>query len=189
MGVKGKRVGQVPVCNDAMIERLCTAVSVGMNFREAAQASGVSFRTFREWRARGRSEAEAGEETPFTKLVAGMEVAEARFEETHLKRIVAAGTKDTVTTVVTEKVVRGEPVTETRTTITPPLWTPSAWLLERTRPERYALINRIETGAPGAFDSLGDSELTAEILKLVPKRHPKRKDGEEDGIAADAETA
>lgn len=168
--------GKVPVCNAAMIERLCTAISVGMKWTEAAEASGVSARAFREWRARGQREPG----TPFAELNERLVEAEARFEETHLGRIVAAATERPVTTIITEKRGRdGETIKETKTTVGVPLWTPSAWLLERTRPERYALINRIETGPAGAFDGLGDKELTAAILELVPKRHPRRKKGDD----------
>ena len=55
-------------------------------------------------------------------------------------------------------------------------WQASAWLLERTRPEKYALIKRVETGPPGSFDSLNDKELTAAILELVPQRPRSRED-------------
>lgn len=84
-------------------------------------------------------------------LVKRLEQAEAEFERTHLETIAAASKKS---------------------------WQAAAWLLERTRPERYALIKRVETGPPGAFDHLDDKELNATILELVPRRHPKRKKGD-----------
>lgn len=161
--------------NDAMIERLAAAVSAGMRWKQAAEACGVPERTLRHWRARGR--AEPG--TIYGRLNETLVAAEARFEWTHLERIAAAALKPAVTTIVTEKRDKdGDPVKETRTTTAPPQWTPSAWLLERTRPERYSLTNRIETGPPGSFDHLNDDELSATILRLVAggKKKP-RKDG------------
>ena len=93
----------------------------------------------------------------FGTLVKRLEEAGPEFERTNLRTIAEASKKS---------------------------WQAAAWLLERTRPEKYALIKRVETGPPGAFDNLNDAELSAAILELVPKRHPKRKaeDGEpEDG--------
>ena len=161
--------------NDAMIERLAAAVSAGMRWKEAAEACGVGESSLRRWRARGR--AEPG--TIFARLNEALVAAEARFERTHLERIAAAATQPAVTTIVTKKRDKdGNPYTETRTTTAPPLWLPSAWLLERTRPERYSLTKRVETGPPGSFDHLDDKELTATILRLVEGGGKKpRKDG------------
>jgi len=149
-----------------------------MQPKEAAEAAGVSVATFRRWRARGR--VEPG--TVFARLCERLVEAEARFEQTHLERIVAAGTVPAVTTIVTEKVDReGNPVKETRTTTAPSVWQASAWLLERTRPDRYALIKRVETGPPGSFDHLDDKELNAAILRLVEGGGKKRRSGGSSG--------
>ena len=83
------------------------------------------------------------------RLVERLEVAEANFEKTHLETIAAASKRS---------------------------WQAAAWLLERTRPEKYALIKRVETGPPGAFDHLDDNELNTAILELVPRRHPRREE-------------
>ena len=161
--------------NDAMIERLAAAVAAGLRWNEAADACGVGRSSLRRWRARGR--VEPG--TIYARLCDRLVEAEARFEKTHLERIVAAATVPTVTTIVTEKRDKdGNPYTETRTTTAPPQWLPSAWLLERTRPDRYALLKRVETGPPGAFDHLDDAELNATILRLMEGGGKKpRKDG------------
>ena len=89
----------------------------------------------------------------FGEFVARLEVSDGAFERAHLENIARASQKQ---------------------------WQASAWLLERTRPDKYALIKRVETGKPGDFDKLTDDELNATILELVPRRHPKRKMPKED---------
>lgn len=120
------------------IELIAEAVSAGLTWGRAAQACGVSDRTLRRWRQDGVTRPG----TIYAKLVERLEVAEAEFERTHLRRIAAAAEKGT--------------------------WQAAAWLLERTMPNRYALIKRVETGPPGSFDNLSDEELTAAVLELIP---------------------
>lgn len=84
---------------------------------------------------------EAEEDTIYAELVLRLDEADALFELTHLKAI-AEGKSG---------------------------WQAHAWLLERTKQDRYALIQRVETGAPGAFEKMTDAELEAEIVRLSPK--------------------
>ena len=88
---------------------------------------------------RRRGETEEG--TIYAELVARLDQADALFELHHLKAIAEAKSG----------------------------WQAHAWLLERTMQERYALIQRVETGEPGAFEKLTDAELEAEIVRLTPK--------------------
>lgn len=74
-------------------------------------------------------------------LAERLEQADALFELTHLRRIAEGENR----------------------------WQSSAWLLERTKQGRYALIQRVETGAPGAFEKMTDQELDAEIIRLMPQ--------------------
>ena len=89
---------------------------------------------------RERGKAEEG--TIFAGLANRMEKAGALFELTHLKKIAEGENR----------------------------WQASAWLLERTRQDRYALIQRVEQGAPGTFEKMTNAELEAEIIRLSPKK-------------------
>ena len=122
-----------------LVERLAEAHESGLSLDRSAEACEVHPRTFRRWRERGK--AEEGEGTIHAFLVRRMLKAGALFELTHLRKIASGENR----------------------------WQSSAWLLERTRQDRYALIQRVETGAPGSFEKMTDDELEAEIVRLTRK--------------------
>lgn len=129
--------------NAAMIARLAEAVGRGLPDVRAASLCGISPRTLKAWRAAGRA---ARGNSLLARLNRELERADAEFMDHHLQRIARAGAEGNKTQ-----------------------WTASAWLLERRHQSEFALIQRVETGEPGAFSKLTADEVKAKILQLVGK--------------------
>ena len=122
-----------------MIARLAEAIGDGLPDRHAAAACGIGARTLKAWRAAGKT---ARGNSLLARLNRELERADAEFIRFHLKA------------VATEKAG---------------VWTRHAWLLERKFQDDFALVQRVETGDPGAFAKLSAGEVTARILQLVGK--------------------
>ena len=128
--------------DERMMLMLEQCVRDGLGWEQAADCVGINTGTFRTWRRQGKNETGIEPETLHAELVRRLAEVETEWERSILKKILDAGNE-------------------------PRHWTANAWLLERRYPNRYALIKRIETGAPGEFDRLDVEEIDAKILKLV----------------------
>ena len=94
------------------IDNLLSYISEGMTIENACYATGICKKTYYLWSAQGEKDSESGTESLQQRLYDGIPQAQALCEWTHLKLITEASKKH---------------------------WRASAWYLERTRPERYAL--------------------------------------------------
>jgi len=91
------------------ITAICNAIVAGATFQTAAQFAGVSERTLKLWRAKGREQKRG----PYKDLEVAVRTALAKFEVAAVAKIREAGES-------------------------PKCWTALAWLLERRFPERWA---------------------------------------------------
>ena len=89
------------------------------------------------------------------------------WEQSHLDNIKAAATQPSISTKhVVRIALDGRETTETTTTTTAPLWTASAWLLERRVPDRYSRrVVQVE----------GEIKGPPNIIQLMPVVAPQRK--------------
>ena len=122
-----------------MIRDLTAAIGDGVPDRHAAALVGISERTLKNWRAAGQT---AHPRSLLKKLDRDLARADAEFIRFHLDK------------VATEKAG---------------VWTRHAWLLERKFQTEFALVQRVEAGAPGDFAKLSADEVKASILRLVGK--------------------
>ena len=95
---------------------ILTAIQNGAPFCDAARAVGISYDTFRSWRAQGRKDRAAGKLSAFSSFLADVEKAHAAFVTEGVEQIKAHAAKS---------------------------WQARAWLLERRRPKEFA-DNRYE---------------------------------------------
>ena len=123
--------------NAEVIDRLADAVGSGLPDKYAAQLCGIGARTLKGWRAAGKT---ALPQTLLARLDRRLARADAEFIKHHLAQIAEAK---------------------------PGAWQASAWLLERKFQTEFALIQRVEAGAPGDFAKLTADEVKAKILALV----------------------
>ena len=123
----------------AMIERLAEAVGDGLPDRHAAELCGISARTLKSWRAAGKT---AAATSLLARLDRELARADAEFIRHHARKIAEAK---------------------------PGAWQASAWLLERKFQADFALIQRVEAGAPGDFAKLSAADVRAKILQIVGK--------------------
>lgn len=121
--------------DDQRIGKICDGLLLGMTFKLAAAYAGIAESTLHDWRARGRSDARDGRDTPHAKLVGLMRDAEARNAAQQLR--------------VVNEVARGmppPPVTLADGTTVQPAGSArdrfyaAAWLLER----RHGYVARTE---------------------------------------------
>ena len=119
------------------IDRLAAAIGDGLPDKYAAQHCGLSPSTVKAWRSQGKT---ARPNSLLARLDKKMAAADAAFIKTHLAKIADAK---------------------------PGAWTASAWLLERKFQTEFALVQRVEAGAPGDFAKLTADEVKAKILALV----------------------
>lgn len=157
--------GRPTLCTPERIKRLCECVALGMKWQDAAGAIGVDQLTVRRWRRKGKE----NPDSIYGVLVKELVRAEALLEEGKLRVLHEAATQPQITRTEATKRDKdtGEMYTEVTVKEGPPQWTPAAWLLERRFPNKYALMTRVETGAPGAFDNLDEEELKDKILSLL----------------------
>ena len=116
-------------------DTLCGLIADGHTQAAACAACGLGHSAFHNWLSRGRT-AKRG---IYGEFVEATQKASAQWEQSHLDNIKAAATQPSIST---KHVVRiapdGRETTETTTTETAPVWTASAWLLERRVPDRYS---------------------------------------------------
>ena len=121
---------------------ICGHIANGLTFKDAFTLAGVSESAFYKWRQRGE-QAQSGK---FREFVQALKDAESAFRETHLSVIRRAATEPSET--VKEHIKRnpdGSELREVTRTRSPPMWAPSAWLLERKFPEEFGR-RQIEVG-------------------------------------------
>ena len=121
----------------AMVERLAEAVGSGLPDKFAAQLCGLSPSTVKAWRAQGRA---ATPQSLLSRLDRRLAQADSEFIRVHLAKVAEAKSGS---------------------------WQASAWLLERKFQHEFALVQRVEAGAPGDFAKLSADEIKAKILALV----------------------
>ena len=126
-----------------MIDKLADAVGRGLADKHAAALHDISPSTLKVWRSKAKS---APPQSLLARLDRRLARADAEFILVHTERMQSArNSKDS------------------------PVWTVSAWLLERKFQDDYALIQRTEIGQPGDFAKLSKAEVQARILQLVGK--------------------
>ena len=147
-------MGRPTKLTDELQERICRLIATGSTFEQASKLSGISSRAFHLWRARGRA-AKTGK---FFRFVQAVKEAEEQFIRTHLDVIVRASTE---ASVETRELIRQAPdgteQREIKRITRPPVWQPSAWLLERKFPHLFSLRQRIEHS--GAISSVSKEDL------------------------------
>jgi hypothetical protein len=94
------------------IDKLLAYIADGMTIENACYASGICRKTYYLWYEQGKKDEESGTASLQQQLYDGIPQAQALGELTHLRIIKEASKKH---------------------------WKASAWFLEHTRPERYAL--------------------------------------------------
>lgn len=158
--------GRPTLCTPELIKQVCNAIALGMKYQDAAHLVGIHPSTIRNWRRQGQKDPDSIYGTLAEQIVK----AEANFEAANLDIIRRAATEAQVTRTEATKRDKetGEMYTEVTVKEAPPLWTPAAWLLERRFPNKYALVQRVETGKPGEFEGLDDDGLKDKILELIP---------------------
>lgn len=144
--------------NQGKFNALLAALKSGMTRKQAIRFIGIHPDTLRNW----LNYADEGR-WPYTLIIAGMEEAEAELEIELLEAIRQAGTErikykeQVVETIVNE---HGETTTKSKvmTKVKWPQWNAAAWILERTRPDRYA--------ADRNNDAEMELDITAEITAM-----------------------
>lgn len=119
-GVHGgatRPIGAPPKLDTDLVARITIAVERGVTWEVAAQVAGVHPRTLLEWRDRGADDDEAGRDTVYA----------------HLHREVICARAAGETSLV--GLIRRHGVTD---------WRAAAWLLERSRPERWARRDKLD---------------------------------------------
>lgn len=114
-GGQRRPIGRPTKLTAELTERIAYAVERGLTWEVAAQAVGVHEGTLLEWRKRGEQEHDEGRDTVFANLYRELTRARATAEERLVDAVLRAATKDDY-----------------------PDWRAAAWLLERSRPERWA---------------------------------------------------
>ena len=142
-------------------DTLCGLIAEGHTQAAACAACGIHEDTFRSWKVRGAT-AKRG---AFFGFLEAVKRASAQWEQSHLDNIKAAATQPSIST---KHVVRiapdGSETTETTTTETAPVWTASAWLLERRVPDRYSRrVVQVE----------GEIKGPPNIIQLMPVAAPQ----------------
>lgn len=100
-----ERKGRPTLLTERVQYEICERITRGVPAKTAAQAVGISVRTFNDWLKRGLEAADDDErEAPFVAFAEAVEEARARFVAVHVENVAAAGADD---------------------------WKASAWLLER----------------------------------------------------------
>jgi transposase len=110
-GGQRRPIGRPGKLTHELVERIAYAVERGVTWEVAAQVAGVHEATLIEWRKRGEQEHDEGRDTVYADLHEELTRARAAAE------------------VALVDVVRRHTVTD---------WRAAAWLLERSRPDRWA---------------------------------------------------
>lgn len=158
---------------------LLTALRSGMSRTAACQTVGLAPSTLKGWFRK----AEQGEE-PYVRLVLALLHAETLAHQELLTAIRTAGVRGSQRRLEEEKVLPDGSVQTTVKTIEDgPDWRAAAFLLERTRPEHYSRIERVQVQETGAEDSTGRPSIVFRGLTEEEKRklEPRRPDHPEGG--------
>lgn len=133
--------------NQAKLNGLIAAIRTGMNKSQAFRFIGMSPNSYGVWQEKARKGL-----WPYTLFMAAIEEAELELEQELLNSIRVAGMERTkyreeVVETITDD--HGQQTTKTKvvTKVKHPQWTASAWILERTRPERYRSDREIDAGS------------------------------------------
>lgn len=108
------------VLTDELIDKICALRRTGLNDLSRANACRVPRSTFGQWMEIGARDIDAGKDSAFAKLYAGMAEADSAFLSECMS-------------IIAGKAASGN-------------WQAAAWLLERTHPEHYAESKRLEMG-------------------------------------------
>lgn len=107
MGKKGQENYK---CTKARVNKILRLIGEGLFKKDACLLAGISRETFYQWIREGKQDAKEDKESLERELYEGLEVAEVKAVQVHVKNIKSAGGKD---------------------------WKASAWWLERTRHNDY----------------------------------------------------
>ena len=143
---------------------LCSFIADGHTQAAACAAVGIAVESFHLWRRKG----EASTSGRYFQFSQAFKEADALWEQSHLDNIKAAATQPSYATkTVIKELPNGNVIRETTKTESAPLWTASAWLLERRLPDTYGRRvvqhdGKIDTGPAG----------TVKVELVAPKEQP-----------------
>jgi hypothetical protein len=151
-----------------LAEAITLAVQAGIPLATAAARVGIASTTVQEWMRRGSGTDKARRPTgPYAAFAAQVRQKAAQFEAACVARITEASRGGQLLSRRTTTHKNGDVTTEEH--YTRPEWTASAWILERSYPDRWGRKDRldlrvsIETAARKVADSLGLT--AAEVLE------------------------
>jgi hypothetical protein len=128
---------------------ICRAIRAGMTYERAAEAGGISYKTFDTWRQQGEADWGAGQETIFSLFFQAVQKAEIDGELKNAEIVfkAAKGGAKVVETKTVTKTASGEVGTE-ETTVTVkaslPDWKAAAFILERRHGARWGRKAQID---------------------------------------------
>ena len=161
-------MGRPSKLTPALQEKICGYIAGGNTYAVSCRMARLGVTTFCRWRATGEN-AKSGKYREFWQAVKD---ADASFEAKHLKRIEDASLCDVVIEREVTKVgTNGQEYTERYREVRPPPWQPSAWLLERTRPNQFGrTVQRVEhegrVGVELSAAAMTDEEVEAVIARI-----------------------
>lgn len=152
----GKKVGRPSMFTEERTQKILEYLGAGNYIDTACAAAGISHTTFYNWMDRGKQERDrlratssepAPDEAPYVAFVDAVEKAQADAEARNVAIIQKAAVTGT--------------------------WQAAAWWLERTRPKKYARMEKAEITGPegGAVRvDVSTEELERKIAKIQEKR-------------------
>jgi hypothetical protein len=138
-----RRAGPKPKLTPALQDAIAHAVSQGIPLFQAGLLGGVSGATAQEWYRRGCGTDDRLGTPLYQAFATAIDTAKAQDEARRLRRITQAAEGGSI---IAEKTVThagsGQITREVKYKVGE--WTADAWVLERTRPETYALKTRVD---------------------------------------------
>ena len=156
-----KRVRDRPrLLTDATWQEIIDARSAGMSLADCAAVAGIGKTTLIDWISDGRR-ATAG--SPLAVFATDLEKARLTWKRSMLQVIARAADGGAKTTRV--KYGPNGKVVETVETEHPMAWQAAAWLLERTWPEEFARVTRMEAFTTDTDETPGPPEVDVENVR------------------------
>lgn len=153
----GEDVGKPSKLNDERRQVLVGLLETGNRLEPACESIGITYRTHRNWYARGEAESERLESKPTAKVKKIEEpylhyfhaikkaLAGAEIKNVEVVQEAAIGGKEVKREIVEKFAKTGELIERKEiSTLQPPDWTAAAWWLERRMPHVYGRQDRLK---------------------------------------------